>query len=293
MTTPFSTKLNFLMKALSIGNSQLAAELGVDKSVVRRWATGVVEPSAHTQNRLTSLIAARFSGFTALDWDRDLEGLASAIGVDGPHAIASGGRAPPTGLPLPLFDEMLAATARRGPAYEGVFRTTRPYASRPGRFLHDHIMIRMDDDGLLRFDMVSGGVDVQGWCLPMQHQIAVIGTELTSGALVFGIFNGVHSLKVGLIDGLILSCALDAGRTPTATAMILERAGEITDDVEADRRRLADLGREDPVALVGSIPADIASHLVRDVGPGQLAGGGDWLLRMPLFRSLSRGLKVD
>jgi hypothetical protein len=275
MPTPFSAKLNFLMKALSIGNSQLAAELGVDKSIVRRWAAGVVEPSAHNQNRLTSLIAARFPGFTALDWDRDLESLASAIGVDGPHAMASGRHAAPGGLTLPLFDEILAATARRGPA------------------LHDHIMIRMDENGLLRFDMVSGGVDVQGWCLPMQHQIAVIGTELTSGALVFGIFNGVHTLKVGLIDGLILSCALDAGRTPTATAMILERAGEITDDIEADRRRLAELGGGDPVAPVGSVSVDIAGHLVRDVGPSQLAMGGDWLLRMPLFRSLSRGLKVD
>jgi transcriptional regulator with XRE-family HTH domain len=290
---PFSEKLGFLLKALSMSGSQLAADLGVDKSVVRRWLAGAVEPSAHSLTRLTALVAGRVSGFTTLDWDGDLDALAAVLGVDQRSGPDGRSRPAPTGLPIPLFDEILATTARRGGAYEGFFRTTRPYASKPGRFLHDHIMIRMDENGLLRFDMVSGGVSVQGWALPMQHQVSVIGAEMTSGALVFGMFNGVPTVKVGVIDGLILSYALDAGRTPTASAMILERIGEITKDIDADCRRLADLGETDPIAPIGSVPDDLAAHLVRDIGPSQLALGGDWLLRMPLSRSRSSGLHMD
>jgi hypothetical protein len=44
------------------------------------------------------------------------------------------------------------------------------------------------------------------------------------------------------------------------------------------------------VAPEGSVPEPLARHLVRDIGPASLAAGGDWLLAMPIARSLSRGL---
>jgi hypothetical protein len=40
---------------------------------------------------------------------------------------------------------------------------------------------------------------------------------------------------------------------------------------------------------VGGVPDWLVAHLVRDTGPAQLALGGDWLLAMPLARSLARG----
>ena len=39
-----------------------------------------------------------------------------------------------------------------------------------------------------------------------------------------------------------------------------------------------------------SVPDELRAHLVRDIGPEQLASGGDWLLRSPLARTLARGL---
>jgi hypothetical protein len=194
------------------------------------------------------------------------------------------------GLPIPLLNEIVDTTARRGAAYEGFFRSTRPYAQKPGRFLHDQLLIRKERNGLLRFDMASSGVFVEGWVLPLQNQLFIVGAELTSGALAFGIFNGVNSLQAGVIDGLILTCALDAGRTPTASAVILERVGDLTGDPAADDRRFAELADLASVAPEGSVPETVRNHLARDIGPAQLALGGDWLLRLPLSRSMSGGL---
>jgi transcriptional regulator with XRE-family HTH domain len=64
---PFSEKLGLVLKALSMSRGQLAAQLGVDKSIVGRWATGAVQPSAHNLSRLTGLVAGRVDGFITLD----------------------------------------------------------------------------------------------------------------------------------------------------------------------------------------------------------------------------------
>ena len=42
---------------------------------------GAVTPSEHSLSLLTQLIASKRSGFTMLDWDRELEGLAGVFGV--------------------------------------------------------------------------------------------------------------------------------------------------------------------------------------------------------------------
>jgi hypothetical protein len=51
--TNFPAKLDLVMKALSFSRGRLAADLGVDKSVVARWATGAVSPSDHNLAALT------------------------------------------------------------------------------------------------------------------------------------------------------------------------------------------------------------------------------------------------
>jgi hypothetical protein len=47
---------------------------------------------------------------------------------------------------------------------------------------------------------------------------------------------------------------------------------------------------EPVMAPEGTVPEEIRAHLVRDIGPEQMASGGDWLLRSPLVRTLARGL---
>jgi hypothetical protein len=287
MSTPFSAKLELVLKGLSMSRGRLAADLGVDKSVVGRWVSGAVQPSDHNLSLLTALVAARIPGFTALDWDLSLAALAALFGGErnpAPAPLKFG-----DGLPLPILDQVLAATALRGAAYEGFFRTTRPYVLAPGRFVHDHGMIRRDANGLLQLRMGTAGTVVEGWMLPLGNQLFAIAADVTSGALLFGIFNGVGAAKVEVVDGLCLTPALDAGRTPTAHAMIFERVGDLTGDIEADDHRLTELTGLDPLAPEGSISDEMRAHLARDFGPTQAALGGEMLLRMPLTRSMARG----
>ncbi|HEY7853114.1 MAG TPA: hypothetical protein VIB82_09065, partial [Caulobacteraceae bacterium] len=251
---------------------------------------GAVEPSSHNLARLSELLSHRVPGFATLDWERDLAGLTARLGVNRPWGpsgepdVRRGG-----GLPMPFMGQILAMTASRGPAYEGFFRSTRPFADRPGQYLHDHCMVRMDNTGLLRLNLATGGVFVDGWILPLQEQLFVIGTQFATGDLVFALLNSVRAPRVDVLDGLILSPVLDSSRTPTATAVVYERTGDLTGDREADEAHFTELAALPWVAPEGSVPQSMRDHLVRDIGPDALGAGGDWLLRMPLDRSLTRG----
>lgn len=287
MSETFSAKLDLALKALSISRGRLAADLGVDKSVVGRWVTGAVRPS-HNLSGLTALIAGRVPGFKTLDWDRSLADLANLLGAD-PSTVPGLESRASRGLPLAIADHILATTSLRGSAYEGFFRSTRPYVLQPGRFVHDHAMVRLDPTGFLRLRMGTGGTVVDGWVLALHDQLFTIATDVTSGALLFGIFHGVATPRADVIDGLMLGPALDVGRTPTACAIMFERIGDLSDDPAADDLRFEALAQSDPVAPDDSISEEVRNHLLRDIGPEQLALGGDLLLRLPLSRSLSRG----
>jgi transcriptional regulator with XRE-family HTH domain len=281
----FAAKLDLALKALSMSRGRMASELGVDKSVIGRWLAGQVKPASHNLERLTALIAGRWPGFTMLDWDRDLEAFAAVLGA--------GVIAPPSrfgeGLPLPLLGQIAALTDLRHAAYEGFFRTTRPSALMPGRYLHDHGMVRRDAAGLLSYRMGIAGTEYQGWLLPIQNQLFCIATDLTSGAMAFGIFNGVAQPVAELLDGITLSSALDASRTIIAAPIVLHRLSGLTGDDEADDAQYRELIRGNPVAPEGSVPEAIVQHLSRDIGPTPMAMGGDWMMTMALARSMARG----
>jgi transcriptional regulator with XRE-family HTH domain len=288
MSDLFHQKLGFVLKALSISRGALAAELGVDKSVVSRWVTGRVLPSDNNLARLSALVAARVPGFGVLDWERTPQNLASVLGAD--PAVAGGAAAAIDRLRLPLLDQSRYGTERRGGAYIGIFRSTRPYAQMPGRFMHDAFMIRRGEDGDLTFVMMNRAVKVEGVCLMLQNQIFVIGAEMASGAFCFAIFNGVNTPQAGLLDGLVMWCLDDRERTPTAAGIVLERVCDLTGDAAIDEARFAELCYPNPIAAEGSLPPELVAHLSREIGPSQIPAGGDWLLSLRPSRSLSRGM---
>jgi transcriptional regulator with XRE-family HTH domain len=288
MTTQLAAKLDFVLKALSMSRGRLAAELGVDKSAAGRWVTGAATPSAHNMSQLTGLVAQRIPGFTSLDWERDLEGLAEALGVSPPGKSPPAETAHPS-LTIPLLAEAQAMARLRGEAYEGFYRSTRPFGQHPGVFLHDYTILRLEADGSLHMAMNALGVRVEGKVLLLHNQLFIVATEMTSGAFVFAIVNGVSSVQAGVLDGLIMYCAQDPGRTPTATAAVWERVGDLSGDRAADDARFETLGKLSGMATEESAPPAIRAHLVRNLGPDQLPDG-DWLLRSPLARALSRGL---
>lgn len=285
-TDTFAAQLELALKVLSMSRSRMASELGVDKSVIGRWLAGQVKPSPHNLERLTAVIAARRSSFTMLDWDHDLAGFGAALGAPSTVRRSRFG----TGLPLPLLDQIAALTDRRASAYEGFFRTTRPSALMPGRYLHDHGITKRDGQGLMAYRMGIAGTEYEGWLLPVQNQLICISTDLTSGAMAFAIFNGVQQPTADLIDGITLSTALDPGRTIIAAPIVLQRLGPLSGDDEADEARYREMIASPPLAPEGSVPQNIQDHLSRDFGPSEMAKGGDWMMTLGLARSMARGI---
>ncbi|MFN3512014.1 MAG: helix-turn-helix domain-containing protein [Phenylobacterium sp.] len=293
MSTPaaFSEKLDLVLKALSMSRGRLAAELGVDKSLVGRWASGAVTPSAHNLENLTRLVAAKRDGFTMLDWDRDLPGLADVFGVQvrlNGHVPAQT-RGAADGLPLPVLDMARLTTERRGAAYEGFWRTTRPSVMMPGRFFHDHGVVRRAENGLLQFKMGGAGLLFDGWLLPAEGQLFAILFDTVGQTPIFLIFNGVPLSKASFLDGLVMAAALNAARTPSAYPIVMERIGDLTGDEAADEATCAELLSRDPLIPEDEVDEAMRRHLVRDIGPAAAAAGGDLFLLAPITSTLSRG----
>jgi hypothetical protein len=287
----FSSKLQLVLKALSISRGRLAAELGVDKSLAGRWYSGAVRPASHNMERLTRFVAEHRPGFSLLDWERDIEDLADLFEVTWPPRPDAG----PSihGIPLPGLETARLITAHRGDVYEGFWRSTRPAVVAPGRFCHDHGLFRRGPSGLLEFVLGNPDLRFVGWAMPFEGQLFVIASDPTGIMPSFVIVNGVPMPKAVLLDGIILT-AFNALRVPAAYPIILERVGDLTGDREMDDATLDELmAANEQFAPEGSVPAHIVEHLLRDVGPAAAALGGDLLLTASRTSMLSHRMAEE
>ena len=287
----FGAKLDLVLKLFSMSRAHLASALAVDKSLVGRWITGSVTPSAHNLANITRFVAGRHPGFTMLDWDRDMDAFATLFGATSPSPAA----AEPTsvsldGFPLAIMPQIRAATAARAKDLECFFQTTRPAEAAPGRFLHDQGMVRLNPNGLLEVSMGVRETVYRGWLFPVRGQLFCIATDAANGALVFAIFSSIPSGRPQRLDGITLGSSSGSLPGVAAAPIILDRVGELSGDREADDRRYLAMLTNDPLAAIDSVPPEVAAHLSRDFGPTPLAAGGDWLLQIPLHRSLGRSM---
>jgi transcriptional regulator with XRE-family HTH domain len=287
----FAAKVALALKAMSLSRGRLAADLGVDKSLVGRWVSGAVSPSEHNLSNLTRLIGQRRPGFTMVDWDRDLPAFAAVLGVelslsdDDAGGAAGGGH----GLPLPILQTARQATKRRGRAYEGFWRTTRPSVIMPGEFFHDHGMIRLESDGLLQIRLGGAGLYFDGWILPAEGQLFGLVQDTVGQTPIFLVLNGVPLPKASTLDGLVMAASLNAARSPSAYPIIFERVGDLSGDREKDDAEAEALIARDPRGTPESVPEPVRRHLVRDVGPEAAKRGGDLFLMASMDSSWSRG----
>ena len=294
MHDAFDVKFTFVLKALSITRAQVAVELRVDKSLIGRWATGKAIPSAHNLSRLTGFVAERTGKFSMLDWERELPDLARLIGVDTEIGLAGlllPSASPATSAAGPLATLMadsLPGIARRGSAYAGFFRNTRPCYDFPGKFLVDYVMTWIEDDGIHCLTRCIGNIFVDARILPLHSQVYIVGVEKLSRLPMFCIVNGVNGSRADRYEGILLYSALDPAYTPVASPFLAERVAELSGNQTADEAFFAELGKGAGFAPEGSVPPDIAAHLQRDVGPMAHAAGGDLMLHMPLSRSMTR-----
>ena len=286
----FAPKLALALKALSISPVRLAAELGVDKSVVTRWINGSSAPTRHNLSNLTAVIGAHRPGFTMLDWDGDIAQLSATLGVVGVGA-RGGPTLPSLGdwPPRRVLEEAGSATVARGEAYEGFWRSTRLSNEAPGRFVHDRILMRRSAGGLLQVRTGVIEMRFEGVAFLNQTQIFGVSVDAESGVFVFAVFNAVLRHRADILDGLTLTCTRNAGGTPVAGAVLMERTGVLSGDIAADDAQYEASIEANPLAPEGSVPDWIRDHLFCDVGPAAFGAGGEAMLTMAFARSMSGG----
>lgn len=78
-TADFARKFSAVLKTLNLSRGRLAQSVGIDKSVVSRWASGVQEPTDHNLSLLTGAIARHQPGFARRDWDLDEDAFAARL----------------------------------------------------------------------------------------------------------------------------------------------------------------------------------------------------------------------
>ncbi len=288
--TSFATKLDLILKALSITRGRAAAEIGVDKPLVGRWVSGAVHPSARNLERLTVWIAGYHAGFSLLDWDVDIAELANRFGVTAPRAV----RLRPNVvleplLAAPLIEETRDNVARRGWAYEGFWRSTRPSALFPGKFMREHLMISCNGGGAMLMSLGAVKIRLDGYAVLFDNQMFAFVADSENTNLVFAILNLVARLKAEVLDGLTLTRLADSSGSPVAEPVLLERVGDLSGNEDADRATFEALCAQSTVIAGEAVPDDVRRHLCRDFGPTAFANGGEMLLIMRAAESMARG----
>ena len=302
----FAPRLDLALKALSIGRGRLAAEVQVDKSLVTRWLNGTMRPSPHNLERISRVIAQHCAGFSMLDWERDMAGLASRLGVAAmalaqPAVAASpvftaAPPPPPSGaimdLPFGLVEAAEKETARRITAYAGRWRITRLSASGKLAYVVEHMLIRRRGNGLW-LEHFAGGHVLAGWLLVLRNRLYSMLADETDDSFAFYLLNGVSGPRTERMDGLLTSVGSERYADPFSMVVVLDRVGELSGGLDGDDDDAtwaatvsAGLGAVEPDAVDPAVRA----ALIPDVGPAaSRSGTGDAILRIPNERSLARG----
>jgi adenylate cyclase len=88
----FAHKFSLVLKACNLSRGRLARTVGIDKSVVSRWASGVQVPTDHNLTLLTEALGRHRPGFARADWELASWDFAERLGLDG--GASEGGPGP-------------------------------------------------------------------------------------------------------------------------------------------------------------------------------------------------------
>jgi transcriptional regulator with XRE-family HTH domain len=287
------------MKAIALSRGQLAADLGVDKSVVSRWLSGATVPTDHNLARLTARVTRNVPGFTMLAWERDIDGLHALLGLaDGTGAAAPAGTQPaivadlarplidlPDFAHLPAFGPAAHESSARGARWCGLWQSWMATVGRPDLFHCEHTVIRQQGSWL------SGHAHGVCYRWPLAGFIAngqLLLVFSDASDFVFRQFNRADQPIIDQVDGLMLAAASLPHQAPTACRVLMIRLlgadaapEEIEDALRARAAERAWFSAED-------LPAGMAEALLPDCGPAAERSGGDRLLRADPSLSLVR-----
>ena len=77
----FAHKFGLVLKACNLSRGRLAQTVGIDKSVVSRWASGVQAPTDHNLALLTEAVGRHRQGFARADWELASPDFADRLGL--------------------------------------------------------------------------------------------------------------------------------------------------------------------------------------------------------------------
>lgn len=282
----FGERLSLALKTVNLSPAALGAAVGVDKSVVSRWLAGKVRPSGHNLTRIAIEIARHRPGFTTLAFDGPDEAFHQAINLAAPLAApwaaphAAGAAAPDTSvLPVPydLVNTARNEVLRRGDEYFGHYDAYYWSFTQPGRIARLAVMLR-PALGLIEMRYGARGFEFRGWALLLQNRLYVQLAEMRHDAMLYMVTNAGQQPQARLISGIILGPS-DGNLMPTASGLVLARAGGISGRPEADDRDFETRADGDPFAGGAEAPGDVRALLDR-MQPGN-GGSGPWLFRVP------------
>lgn len=287
----FGAKLQLVMKLQNISRGRLAAEAGVDKSVISRWLAGVARPGDHNLTRLTELIGRRWPNFSRLAWELDPEEFARTCGT--PALAGTEPTSPPAvaALPFALLAVARRAVPREGLVYPGLYLGYRQAFANTGVTIAVGLRISRAADRLLA-EIVDGPFDYRGELLLLGGQLFAVVEEITRlDEILLLVLNGVSAPMARVMDGVMLGVAADRAGTPTATTIVFERFADLADDAALDAQRWRELRDEvgrinHERAARARMPEAFAAIVDAVVGVPRADGQTDHLLRVPYHRSL-------
>ncbi len=279
-----------MMAECNLSRLALARALGVDKSVVGRWLSGVNRPTGHNLTRLTDLFR-RYRPDVTLDFWRDV---------------------PP---PPPLSDPSEEPASEDGPTVAGLKLAARPendanYESFWAGFYQSTqnrgavILCAMHILGGprgLRAVFTEGRVSASGAAVAIGARLHLI-LEITPlhDRLCLFVMNGVGSPDTVAMEGIYMTSAGESEVCASASPIVLFRIGDAADFARAGglpgvmrailpinvRNVPTSVAANDPVAGLADLVPDIIPRLVSvHIGTPRADGETDFVMRMPRHRS--------
>ena len=296
----FGQNLSIALSRLNLSRGALAQQIGVDKSVVSRWATGQSRPSETSVTRLTSLIRQTIPDFSRNDWEAGSEEFSRRIGIVGNDETVSrsdDGNSGPGGGRLRLEGLRGRSDPANAALYEGLWAGFF-HTSETATFRIVACCLRRDPHGM-QAEITDGsniltGVAIAsvGW-LQMIFEISVMHDRLWMIAL-----NGLVSPLPAALSGFLMTGfpGMNAPPAVTATPMFLIQVGSVEDFDRLgglaglsprmlELRRIAAARRTSNADLItswsGVVHPDMLRGLQIQVGDPERHGGNELVPRMP------------
>lgn len=275
----FGERLSLALKTVNLSPAALGAAVGVDKSVVSRWLSGKVRPSGHNLTRVAVEIARARPGFTTLSFEATEGDFRRALSLAVPEAPGRSAGPEGSALPIPydLVNVARAEALRRADEYFGHYDVFYWSFTQPGRIARLALMLR-PALGLIEARYGARGFEFRGWALLLQNRLYLQLAELRHDAMLYMVTNAGQQPKAVLVSGIILGPS-DGNLMPTASGLILARAGEITGDEAEDDRSFEARADLEPFAAGEATPASVRA-LLEEMRPGTGGGANQWLFRV-------------